>query len=831
MAVLKDLIVHGQSRFINGARFNTINAESIGASEGIFNKLVATTLDAREATIDNLTTTNAKVVGMLDVEGELHTNAWTNANIANIGGSFYISPTIEAVIGTISITRTVDNDVVSWTVAATGNFATDFIKSGTNTEGVTWTANSLVLITGNITLGNLEYPLGTLKGTLRSPVTASAASTPKTVTITNVVDAQNNTTVLQELYELNHNTNISGAIFSKGKISLYKLGSYPIGIQLSSMGVNSNSIIEIYGGVKANPTVRIGHLAGLPAINGDPPTGWGIYTDNGYFSGVIVSNSGKIGNFTIASDLHSGDGIGIGNSVYVSTGTSSSQSIGNSTGTLNWAFTAGNKFGVTTNGDLYANSAKIDGSISTSSLTIKSNATVTDTDGIITNSAIHIGGRNLLTNIPTVWKLATIDGQGNYGTSTTTTYFAPTDTEDGDTWAIDVSNNTEYTITAYNDYNSDIISVDIYELTMNGDNYSYIRHSGWKNCTTSSYTFTTSSTTILLRLIFSSSTNNRTISEALISQIGTDVRIQLEKGNKATDWTPDYEDVAEQTNIVYDMAKQSVVDIDDLYVDTLGDRVYYLYQGDYSFQITKDEARDSLKTYYIQTSTSYREASSDADFAYFDIEYELTGDTEIVNGKIYYELIDGEYIEIINPIIDNISTYYELVEHDPLFELIITFTNVYYDENEGRYYYTDNTGQIAYMQNDSLLEKTFEYNLTTGTNINIYTVYTERKFEIVSGEEHITTVYYYITIVNGQSQKHIISDTNFNSEYVYTIDGVEKTLYYTYGDNRHWYYLEEDQPQYPTISSGTQPTKTNTIYTVITGREGGLQGDISLLQV
>ena len=376
MAVLKDLIVHGPSRFINGAKFNTINAESIGASEGIFNKLVATTLDAREATIDNLTAENAKVVGMLDVEGELHTNSWTNANIANIGGSFYISPTVEAVTGTISITRTETSGVVSWTVTASGKFATDFIKSGTSTTGVTWTANSLVLITGNITLNNLEYPLGTLKGTLNSPVTASAASTSKNITITGVTDAQNNTTVLQELYELNGNSNISGATFSNGKISLYKLGSYPIGIQLSSMGVDSNSIIEIYGGVKSTPTVRIGHLAGLPAINGSAPTGWGIYTDNGYFSGVIVSNSGKIGNFTITNDLHSGTtGIGKDTNVYVSPGTNSSIAIANSPVNLNWAFTAGNKFGVTTAGDLYATGAKINGKIEATELTISSGGT------------------------------------------------------------------------------------------------------------------------------------------------------------------------------------------------------------------------------------------------------------------------------------------------------------------------------------------------------------------------------------------------------------------------------------------------------------------------
>lgn len=313
MAVLKDLIVYGNSRFLNGSKFNTINAESIGAEQGIFNKLIATTLDAKEATVDNLTAQNATVVGLLDVQGELHTNAWTNANIANIGGSFYISPTVEPTDGTttISITR---NSATSWTVSASGTFATDFIKSGTATSGVAWPKNSLVLITGDVVIGDMIYPLGTLKGTLNAQVTATAASTSKTITITGVTDAQNNNapSVLQELYELNNNANISNATFKKGKISLYKLGSNPIGILMTSMGTDSNSLIDIYGGVSTNPNVRIGHLGALSsytdsADNIRQPSGWGIYTDNGFFKGVIVADSGSIGHFTIdANAIYSG---------------------------------------------------------------------------------------------------------------------------------------------------------------------------------------------------------------------------------------------------------------------------------------------------------------------------------------------------------------------------------------------------------------------------------------------------------------------------------------------------------------------------------------------
>lgn len=375
----------------------TVNATAakfvnLGADKGIFNKLIATTADIESLDVNNLTATNAKVVGMLDVQGDLHTNSWTNANMANIGGSFYISPTIAPTDGstTITINRV---SATSWTVQLSGTFATDFIKSGTSSTGVNWPANSLVLVTGNVTLNNMVYPLGTLKGTLSSAVTASAASTSKTITITGVVDGQGGNTpyVLQELYELNGNANLTTKAFTNGKISLYQLGSFPIGIQLSSMGVDSNSIIDIYGGVKSTPTVRIGHLAGLPAVNGQTPTGWGIYTDNGYFTGVIVSTAGKIGGFTIGSiDLYNGT-LGATNSVWMSTGTSSSASIGGSNSIANWAFTASNQFGVTKTGELWANLAHIKGSIDATSFQARDGSgnirAVVDSNGLTVKDA------------------------------------------------------------------------------------------------------------------------------------------------------------------------------------------------------------------------------------------------------------------------------------------------------------------------------------------------------------------------------------------------------------------------------------------------------------
>ena len=89
MAILKDLIVHGSSRFLNKIYASEIQTPLIEAEAGIIKKLKA----------DDVT-----VVGLLDVKGQLHTNSWSNSNIATIDGSFYITPTIGSASGTVTIT-------------------------------------------------------------------------------------------------------------------------------------------------------------------------------------------------------------------------------------------------------------------------------------------------------------------------------------------------------------------------------------------------------------------------------------------------------------------------------------------------------------------------------------------------------------------------------------------------------------------------------------------------------------------------------------------------------------------------------------------------------
>lgn len=312
MAILKDLIVHGSSRFLNKIYASEIQTPLIEAEAGIIKKLKA----------DDVT-----VVGLLDVQGQMHTNSWTNSNIATIDGSFYITPTIECASGTLSSltasTGTPPKHSFVLTAASGSSFAVvnSLYYYDTSAHTVTWAKYSKVLITGEILVGGEWIPLGTILGQLNADGASGSIS---------IFNGQNNkhgtSTVLAELTS----TNITSAEFRNLKISLYqRSGStttntdaykYPLGIYLTALGQNGKTFLDIYGGVNelttsyggyANPNVRIGNLSGLPAITtaagNFTPVGWGIYTTNGYFSGTIVSNTGVIGGWKLgASSLYNG---------------------------------------------------------------------------------------------------------------------------------------------------------------------------------------------------------------------------------------------------------------------------------------------------------------------------------------------------------------------------------------------------------------------------------------------------------------------------------------------------------------------------------------------
>ena len=384
MAVLKDLIVHGNSRFINAALFNSLAGNKISANEGVFNKLIATNLTAEQASITDLTATNAKIIGLLDVtKGELHTSKWTNANMSNIGGSFYISPTVNTTIASTNtpMSITFGGSANNRTIQVTGgSFATDAVKIYSNgaTSTVTWSVGSHVMITGSVRGSTgIDYPLGTLTGYL---TTAISSGGPSYLVANGFTVGEISSPALETIISEIGTNNITSYDLS---ISMFEIGPRnalkPVGIMMTSYGVDKSTYLDIYGGVnqksedsatgRTEPNLRIGYLGDLPVIrlsNNDSrtfqPTGWGIYTDNGYFKGTIVSNTGVIGNFTIANELYTGSngGIGQGTNVYVSPGTTSTIDIaGSGVGTRTWAFTAGSNFGVTTNGALYSTEARI----------------------------------------------------------------------------------------------------------------------------------------------------------------------------------------------------------------------------------------------------------------------------------------------------------------------------------------------------------------------------------------------------------------------------------------------------------------------------------------
>lgn len=133
---------------------------------------------------------------------------------------------------------------------------------------------------------------------------------------------------------------------------------------MSSYNEDKKSSIDIYDGTvdDGKPIVRMGYLGGLPAVNGENPTGYGFYAvGNAFFSGRIVSGSGKIGGFSI-SDYKLVNDAGNNNVIGLC-----------STPNKEWAIWTGASkggdapFHVGHDGGLYASKATIKGSITATS--------------------------------------------------------------------------------------------------------------------------------------------------------------------------------------------------------------------------------------------------------------------------------------------------------------------------------------------------------------------------------------------------------------------------------------------------------------------------------
>ena len=306
------------------------------------------------------------------VKDELRSTTWAIDNITNLGSTFYVSPCIiftnpsvyiNSKSGTTVTLTITDNNIISSTIG-----------------GQTWTSGSKIKLMGRINTSVLGVANGTMARQLNT-------TTAKTAYITL------NFATTDDCAGIEQGKTYSGSAIGDLKMMMYEVNlnvngttkNRPVGIRMSSYNEDKKSSIDIYDGTvdDGKPIVRMGYLNGLPSVNGENPTGYGFYAvGNAFFSGRIVSGSGKIGGFSLSENSIQNGSFGQSGGVLICTGTNSSASIGGSNSINGWCFTASNTFGVTKTGALYASNAHITGSI-------------TATSGKIGNCSIENGTLNI----------------------------------------------------------------------------------------------------------------------------------------------------------------------------------------------------------------------------------------------------------------------------------------------------------------------------------------------------------------------------------------------------------------------------------------------------
>lgn len=373
--------------YINGVTCSSSNLAANNVSATNVNVSSRINADAATAIFNNVY-----------VKDELRSTTWAIDNITNLGSTFYVSPCIiftnpsvyiNSKSGTTVTLTITDNNIISSTIG-----------------GQTWTSGSKIKLMGRINTS----VLGVVNGTMARQLNTTTA---KTAYITLNFATTNDCAGIEQ------GKTYSGSAIGDLKMMMYEVNlnvngttkNRPVGIRMSSYNEDKKSSIDIYNGTvdDGKPVVRMGYLGGLPAVNGENPTGYGFYAvGNAFFSGRIVSGSGKIGNWNIGTD-----------SLYVPNKT------GISSNTGKFAFWAGESnskngangsdavFRVGHNGVLIATNATITGNITATSGTIGgcsiSNGTLSITNA---NSTYAVFEGNGKTN--DYFHIATIKIIGSY---------------------------------------------------------------------------------------------------------------------------------------------------------------------------------------------------------------------------------------------------------------------------------------------------------------------------------------------------------------------------------------------------------------------------------
>lgn len=389
--------INDQLAFAEGVYFGTsrIRADGIFELGENGNKILFNTTSAKftvPVTINNSFAANNITATNVTVNDTLKAFKYELNTIQDLGGEFCVAPIIYIQSG-----ATVNVSKASATTITVSILDKTAITSD-SIQGVRWAQNSKIKFQGKIDGLNIRC-----SGVMAAKLNTTANTMSLTLTVeSSIAD--------------HFSTAKNGASYSDISVMLYqrygkKIGSTtenvysPVGIRMSAIGsANSAPYVDIWGS-KSNsdldtvytiPSVRLGYLDGLKCGTYDC-VGYGLYADNVYLNGTIISNSGQLGGFKIGANNLSNGIWGTDKSVLMSIGTTENKAIGGSSAISGWCFTAGSKFGVTTSGDLYASNANISGMINASKgsvggFNIDSNAIYTGTDSITSKTqGIYIG--------------------------------------------------------------------------------------------------------------------------------------------------------------------------------------------------------------------------------------------------------------------------------------------------------------------------------------------------------------------------------------------------------------------------------------------------------
>lgn len=270
-----NIVIDGNNKYIGTSKYSSGAIGSgwriSGDGEAVFNNIVA--------------------------RGTLSASVFEYNKISSVGGSLYISPTIQLTDNS-QIGQVEENGVAHYQISI------DYPFNGTNHAGAgrNWKVNDIVSLQGFVENSGIAYELRDF----RCKITAisNTGCVLQSLSAISLVVVYNSDT--GSAYAVG-SVNFVGASVSAGAMFVY-LGTNANG-QLIREGIyltasdSNGPFIDIYDNDSSNhPKVRLGNLSGITDsdIQASPLSGYGLYGQNVYLKGTFIAQGGKIGNLTVA---------------------------------------------------------------------------------------------------------------------------------------------------------------------------------------------------------------------------------------------------------------------------------------------------------------------------------------------------------------------------------------------------------------------------------------------------------------------------------------------------------------------------------------------------